>query len=179
MTSRRRYFQLLFLSLGCYSWKKTFKGHFDLMFSNFCVFINLFNIYKIKVSIIFSVSFCFFRGKWFSLTCWVMCSERTTCPWEPLSKSHLSLKLLAVPLVLLSCHLPGHLVSEMPSLKCRLILLEYCPGCVPPYWKHSGCPCRYSWHWLCYLWTYCMRAWHHSPVGAGRSAHTPVLLRRF
>lgn len=90
------------------------------------IFINLLNIYRItlKASIIFSVSFCFFRRKWFFF--YLLCNVfyRTTWPWEPLSKSHLSLWLLAVPFVLLCCHLPGHLVSETPSPKYRLIFLS-------------------------------------------------------
>ena len=41
---------------------------------------------------IFIISFCFFRGKWFSFTYCVMCSKRGAFPLETLSKSHLDLE---------------------------------------------------------------------------------------
>ena len=49
------------------------------------------------VSMIFIISFCFFRGKWFSFTYCVMCSKGVLFPLETLSKSHLDWSLLAMP----------------------------------------------------------------------------------
>ena len=95
------------------------------MFSNICVFINLSTVYKIiLVSMIFIISFCFFRGKWFSFTYCVMCSKGVLSPLETLSKSRLVWSMLAVPFF------HSVVIFRVTQSLRSLTLPPHCPDCV-------------------------------------------------
>lgn len=127
--------------------EKMFKGNFDVdVFEVLCLFKNFVKWSQnySEVSVILSISFCFFRGKWFSFTCCVVCSEGTTCPLKQCLNHIWAWGCWPCPF-LFSYHVPGHLVFEAPSPRCRLNLLAHCPACATPHWEHFHHPYRCRW----------------------------------
>ena len=80
---------------------------------------------------IFIISFCFFRGKWFSFTYCVMCSKRGAFPLETLSKSHLDGSVLAVPFF------HSVIILQVTQSLRSLTLPPHCPDRVTPL---GSCP---------------------------------------